>query len=126
MINPLRRVCQFVIFVLSCVEVDRKRRNLERQVNHILQIIEERGQKPEDVLASLAPPAYDGTRPTWPVEMPAINAEPVEMGVEERPVEMAGSLSVRELPVPAEDSGDGDSGEQDEAESEGSEGEARK
>ncbi|KUI55918.1 hypothetical protein VP1G_03289 [Cytospora mali] len=96
---------QFVLFVLACIEVDRKRRNLERQVNHILQIMEDRGQKPEDVLASLVPPAYDSTKPTWPVEMAAMNTDPVEMDVAERPVEMVGDLGARELPVPGEEIG---------------------
>ncbi|KUI68670.1 hypothetical protein VM1G_03659 [Cytospora mali] len=99
------RALQFVLFVLACIEVDRKRRNLERQVNHILQIMEDRGQKPEDVLASLVPPSYDSTKPTWPVEMAAMNTDPVEMDVAERPVEVVGDLGARELPVPGEEVG---------------------
>lgn len=53
-----------------------------------MEIMEERGQIPEDVLASLTQTEQDRTKPTWPVEMPAMNTGPVEMCVEERPLEM--------------------------------------
>lgn len=78
---------------------------MERKVNELLAIMEERGQNAHDVLASLRspPPDYDSTKPSWPVEMPAVNQQPVEIGVEERPIEVAGSQVGQEMSVPGTD-----------------------
>ncbi|KAG8166617.1 hypothetical protein KVR01_002306 [Diaporthe batatas] len=94
-------VCQFFLFVVSCIEVDQKRRNMERKVNEVLAIIQERGQNANDVLAALRspPPDYDSTKPSWPAEMPAVNQQPVEMSVDERPIEVTGSQVGHEMPV---------------------------
>lgn len=96
-------MCQFVLFVLACIEIDRKKRTLEIKVNQIIQMIGDRMQKPEDIIASLTLAEPNNTKPTWPVEMPAMNTDPVEMHVEERPLEMVGDLGAREMPVPGED-----------------------
>ncbi|KAI3392791.1 hypothetical protein diail_5182, partial [Diaporthe ilicicola] len=101
-VNLTTVVCQFIIFLMSCVEVDRNKRNMERKVNELLARMEERGHNPSDVLAELRspPPDYDSTKPSWPVEMPAVNQHPVEMGVDERPTEVAGSQVGHEMAVP--------------------------
>ncbi|KAJ0114600.1 hypothetical protein J7T55_004844 [Diaporthe amygdali] len=101
-LNLATVVCQFFIFVVSCIEVDRNRRNMEQKVNTLLAMMEERGHNPSDVLASLRspPPDYDSTKPSWPIEMPAVNLHPVEMGVDERPMEVAGSQVGQEMAVP--------------------------
>lgn len=38
-------------------------------------------------------------KPTWPVEMPAMNPDPVELCAEESPSEMVGDLGGRESPA---------------------------
>lgn len=101
--KPSLRICQFVIFVLSCIEVDAEKKSWQKRVDHIFEIMEERGQKPEDILAALTQAELDRTVPTWPVEMPALNPNPVEMYVDERPSEMVGDLGAREMFVPGED-----------------------
>lgn len=75
---------------------------MERKVNELLSIMEARGQNANDVLASprAPPPDYDSTKPSWPVEMPAVNQHPVEMSVDERPREVAGSQAGQEMSVP--------------------------
>lgn len=104
--TKIHRTRQFVLFIRSCVEVDREKKTRERRIDHIIEIMEERGQDPEAVLASLAQ-AEEGnpysTKPAWPVEMPAVNPDPVEMYVQERPLEMVGDLGAREMPVPGGD-----------------------
>ncbi|KKY29860.1 hypothetical protein UCDDA912_g10219 [Diaporthe ampelina] len=76
---------------------------MERKVNELLAFMEERGHNANDVLASLRPPDYDSTKPSWPVEMPAVNQQPVEMSVDERPMEVAGSQVGQEMSVPGTD-----------------------
>lgn len=78
---------------------------MERKVNELLAIMEERGHNANDVLAALRspPPDYDSTKPSWPVEMPAVNQQPVEMGVDERRAEVPGSQVGQEMSVPGTD-----------------------
>ncbi|ROW04587.1 hypothetical protein VMCG_05078 [Cytospora schulzeri] len=101
----LTAICQFTIFVLACIEVDReinrKRAALDNNINRIVQMIGSREQKPEDTIASLRQAGPHSTEPTWPVEMLAMNTDPVEMHAEERPLEMFGDLGVREMPARA-------------------------
>ncbi|KAI7787547.1 hypothetical protein LA080_015769 [Diaporthe eres] len=104
-VNLATVACQLSLFVVSRIEVDQNKRNMERKVNELLAIMEERGQNANDVLASLRspPPDYDSTKPSWPVEMPAMNQQPVEMSVDERPMEVAGSQVGQEMSVPGTD-----------------------
>ncbi|KAK7720940.1 hypothetical protein SLS64_001233 [Diaporthe eres] len=89
----------------TITKVDQNKRNMERKVNELLAIMEERGENANDVLASLRspPPDYDSTKPSWPVEMPAMNQQPVEMSVDERPMEVVGSQVGQEMSVPGTD-----------------------
>lgn len=74
---------------------------MERKVNEVLAIIQERGQNANEVLAALRspPPEYNSTKPSWAAEMPAVNQQPVEMSVDERPTEVTGSQVGHEMPV---------------------------
>lgn len=95
------RLLQFVIFVLSCIEVDRGRRKLESQVSQIMKVIEERGGNPEDLLRTLQEaPKQDWMSNYPPVELSAINQNhPAELGVEERAIEVGEENQAGEMPT---------------------------
>lgn len=93
----LMAMCQFALFVLVCIEVVRKRRVLKNDVNQTVQMIGDGGPN-SGTLAQL-----DSTKPTWPVELPVMSTGPVEMHVEEHPMEMVGDPGAREMSVAAED-----------------------
>jgi hypothetical protein len=90
-------MCQFALFILACIEVIRKRRVLKNDVNQTVQMIGDGGPN-SGTLAQL-----HSTKPTWPVELPVMSTGPVEMHVEERPMEMVGDPGAREMSVAAED-----------------------
>ncbi|KAJ4397150.1 hypothetical protein N0V93_001374 [Gnomoniopsis smithogilvyi] len=93
----LMAIVQFTIFVLSCIEVDRKRRQLEFQVSQIMKVIEERGGNPEEVLRTL----QEAPKQSYPpVELSAINQNhPAELSVEERATEMGDENRAGEMPA---------------------------
>lgn len=71
-----------------------------------MKVIDRAGGNPEEVLRAIASSNQD-QKPSVPIEMPALNTEPVELIVEERPGEMMGAVPAWEVGVPPEDYGTG-------------------
>lgn len=71
-----------------------------------MKVIDRAGGNPEDILRAIAM-SYQDNKPSVPIEMPAINTEPVEMSVDERPGEVMGAVPAWEMGVPPEDYGAG-------------------